>query len=246
MNKNSNTALYVVIGILVIILIATNVTGMSVHTVRGDLNDVSAQLTAQAAATATLAPATEAPAATEVAKATEAPKATEALAATEAPAAQSQDNSAAPTYKVDGNTVMVYSGETLIAKIEFTQLVDNNPSEWLKDRPGIGFLYQSGVNNTAKMKITLFEGGSFAMDGDQFVVAGQTLGKKDNPEDVIVFADKAGTYDIEGWSFGASFGPWNGSEDKAGFTLADRRAATGYDNRPEFWLDPTGKPVLVK
>lgn len=161
-----------------------------------------------------------------------------------APAAQ-EPQSHVPTYKVDGNTVMVYSGEALIAKVEFLSSQDNNPSEWLKDRPGIGYLYQSGVHNSAKIKVTLYKGGAFAMDGDQFVVDGQTLGKKDDPSDAIVFADQAGTYTVEGWSFGAAFGPWNGKDDKAGFVLQDRRAATGFDGRAEYWLDPTGKPVLV-
>ncbi len=85
----SNTPLYVVIGILVIILIATNITDVDVNTVRGDLNNMSAQLTAQAAATATEAPATDAPAATVSSTVTFAPTAT-IEAPTQASAAQPQ------------------------------------------------------------------------------------------------------------------------------------------------------------
>lgn len=58
---------------LLVVLIGTNLTG--VNTVRGDLAQVQAQLTAQSVVTATLAPATEVPVATEVVV-TEVPKAT--------------------------------------------------------------------------------------------------------------------------------------------------------------------------
>lgn len=61
----NNFPLYVIIGILVIVLVATNITDVDVSTVRGDLNNMSAQLTEQAMVTvtptATTAP-TEAPA----------------------------------------------------------------------------------------------------------------------------------------------------------------------------------------
>lgn len=66
MNKNFH--LYVIIAVLVAILVTTNITGVHVSTVRGDLADVQAELTARAEASA------EAPAEVEP-EATKAPQA---------------------------------------------------------------------------------------------------------------------------------------------------------------------------
>ncbi len=149
------------------------------------------------------------------------------------------------TYKVNGDTVEVYSNDVLVAKVKFLTKVDNMPTEWLRDREGISYLYQSGIGNEVKLEVTLLENGAFAADGDAFQVGETTLGKVNDSADALVFADTPGKYTITGWSFGIAFGPYKAEDDKAGYVLKDRHNAINWDARPEYWLNPTGSPVQV-
>lgn len=158
------------------------------------------------------------------------------------PAAQANDGL---TYKVTGDTVEVYANDVLVAKVKFLTKVDNMPTEWLRDREGISYLYQSGIGNEVKLEVTLLENGAFAADGDAFQVGETTLGKVNDSADALVFADTSGKYTITGWSFGIAFGPHKAEDDKAGYVLKDRHNAINWDGRPEYWLNPTGKPVQV-
>ncbi len=156
------------------------------------------------------------------------------------PAAQAENST-----KVDGNVVKVFSEGKLIAEVTFVTTVDNMPTEWLRDREGVSYLYQSGIGNEVDLKVTLYDGGSFAIDGDWMVYGGADLGKINDSADFRAFADKPGTYTFSASSFGLAVGPYRANDDKAGFVLADRRSADNGDNRPEYWLDPTGKSVEI-
>lgn len=158
----------------------------------------------------------------------------------EAPAAQGENST-----KVDDNVVKVFSEGKLIAEVTFVTTVDNMPTEWLRDREGVLYLYQSGIGNKVDLKVTLYDGGSFAIDGDWMVYGGADLGKINDSADFRAFADKPGTYTFSASSFGLAVGPYRANDDKAGFVLADRRSADNGDHRPEYWLDPTGKPVEI-
>jgi hypothetical protein len=164
----------------------------------------------------------------------------------EAPAAAQAQNLTTEnlTYEVSGDTVEVFAGDKAIAKIVFKTKVDNMPTEWLKNRTGVAYLYQSGIGNKVQLEITLYEGGTFALDGDAVTVESQTLGVVNDPADVMVFADTAATYNVTGYSFGLAVGPVKDDQDKAGYVLSDRKAATN-DNRPIFWLNPSGAPAQI-
>lgn len=174
-------------------------------------------------------------------------------AATPAPAEASQAEAVpaavqaqtATSYEVKGDTVEVFADGKMIAKVKFVTKVDNMPTEWLRDREGIMYLYQSGIGNEVKLEVTLLENGAFAADGDAFQVGETTLGKVNDSADALVFADTPGKYTITGWSFGIAFGPHKAEDDKAGFVLKDRHNAINWDARPEYWLNPTGSPVQV-
>lgn len=161
-----------------------------------------------------------------------------------APAAAKVEAPAASAISGDIVTVKDTNGVAL-ATIKFVTKVDNMPTEWLKDRMGIFYLYQSGIGNQVELKITLFEGGAFAMDGDWASVDGQDLGKVNDPADFLLFADQPGTYKVTVSSFGLAVGIYRSTDDKAGFVLADRKNATN-DDRPVYWLDPDGTVTELK
>lgn len=148
-------------------------------------------------------------------------------------------------FTIVGQTVKVYSEGKLIAEVRFATTVDNMPTEWLRDREGILYLYQSGIGNQVNIEVTLYDGGTFAIDGDWMFYEKANLGKINEAADFRAFADKAGTYAFAASSFGLAVGPYRASDDKAGFVLADRRAADNADNRPEYWLDPDGAAVKI-
>lgn len=165
--------------------------------------------------------------------------------AIEPPPATEEDDASA-TYSVDGDTVMVYADGELIAEVTFVTTVDNMPTEWLRDREGIAYLYQSGIGNQVELIVALHEHGAFAIDGDWMSYGDADLGIVDNSADFRAFADGAGTYRFTASSFGLAVGSFRSDSDKAGFVLQDRRNADNGDGRPEYWLDPAGEVVEIK
>jgi len=145
---------------------------------------------------------------------------------------------AATSYEVKGDTVEVFADGKMIAEVKFVTKVDNMPTEWLKDREGVAYLYQSGISNQVKLIVTLYDNGSFSIDGDWMKFGNTNLGIVDNASDFRAFADTPGEYHFTASSFGLAVGPYR-SDDKAGFVLADRRSADG-DSRPEYWLPSNG------
>jgi hypothetical protein len=161
-----------------------------------------------------------------------------------APAAQAQ--TATCSYKVSGKTVTVFSNDTLIAKVVFTSnFVDNNPSEWLKGRAGVCYLYQSGVGNNVTFEVTLYAGGTFAIDGDWAKYANQDLGIVNNSADFMAFADQPGSYKLSGSTIGLAIGIVKDENDKAGYVYTDRNNATGNDGRPIYFLNLNGGAAQI-
>jgi len=183
-----------------------------------------------------------------------APKAAEApvAAATEpADSSSPQEPAANPstadavTYKVEKNHAWVYASDgSLLAEVIAPTGTDLS-SEWLKDREGVHYLFQSGINRKVELTVTLYKGAAFAIDGDWMQFNGMDLGIIDNSADFRAIADAPDTYKFTASSFGLAIGPYRADDDKAGFVLADRRSADNFDNRPEYWLDPAGNPVQI-
>lgn len=144
-------------------------------------------------------------------------------------------------YTASNGTVVV--GDNLCT-VEFTLSVDNHPTEWLNQRPGILYLYQSGIGNQVEFTLTVNQGCSVAIDGDWINVDGVDYGVQNDPSDVIVFFDQPGVYTVKAASFGMAVGVYGEGEDRAGNVLADRRAAT-HDNRPEWWIPASGDPIQI-
>lgn len=154
---------------------------------------------------------------------------------TSAPAQGPADSS----YSVSGDTVTVSASGKTIASVKIVTKVDNMPTEWLKGREGVVYLYQSGIGNQVELIVTLYENGAFAIDGDWMKIGNTDLGKVNDSADFRAFADNPGEYHFTASSFGLAVGVYRDANDKAGFVLADRRNADN-DNRPEYWLPSDG------
>lgn len=161
-------------------------------------------------------------------------------------AAQANESTAdAVTYKVEKNHAWVYASEgSLLAEVIAPKGIDL-PSEWLKDREGVHYLFQSGIDRKVELTVTLYKGAAFAIDGDWMKVGDTDLGKVNDGADFRAFADTPGEYHFTASSFGLAIGPFRSEGDKAGFVLADRRNADGNDGRPEYWLNLDGSAVQI-
>lgn len=114
-------------------------------------------------------------------------------------------------------------------------VVDGRPT-WLK----LGEERVLSLNPGSKVLVDQGSAAVFASDG-KFVVGGI------NVPTSIVFSDSAGTYRFTSSGGGLFMGPALDRENgRADGAIWNRREATGWDQRPLYWLNPAGgPPVLV-
>lgn len=120
-------------------------------------------------------------------------------------------------------------GSELIAEISFN---GESIQIWANQSVSCVYEVEPGVGQMRNIVLTLYEGGAFAADGDAFQVADQMYGVVNHRDDVIVFGEDMGQYSFAAYSFGLCVAE---SLDTA---LQARRAASGYDDRPEYALSP--------
>lgn len=154
-----------------------------------------------------------------------------------------------PTLKLDtpiAPKALVETAPKLVAEVS---IEGQEPTKVYSPQVGDGglcwFYAGPGLSQVVSVTVKLLEGSAFAADADAIKVGDKMLGKQNDADDVIVFADSPGTYNLIAYSVGLCVA--NQSPAPAG--KADKVVANRdfrQDGRSMYWLGSAGEITKVR